>query len=316
MSQASQAKAMQEYFDALLNEVSPAPAPLAEDTAELATELATTLLQTETIVLPSVETVLSEPADRVPPAYHTVDHAVGHAIEPERRSEAVPVLPRFIEPELERAKPLAQLLSSVEILAEPEVAVSVEPVLAAPQIVVAEPEITVATTTETDLSMDEGIPPQTPSAPWRNLDPGEEFPALFFMVGGVTFAVPLTDLGGIHKIDKVTPLFGKPEWFAGVMMHRDTQLNVVDSNRWFLPGENPDLGSDYEYLVLLGETRWGIACHALLGTETLITGQVKWRDKPGKRPWLAGMVKDRMCALLHVQELLTLFQQGVNIDGQ
>lgn len=305
MSQASQAKAMQEYFDALLNEVSPSPVPLGEDTTELATELATTLLQTETIVLPAVESVLSEPANPVSPVYH----AVGHTIEPDRRSEAAPVLPRFADPELERAKPLEQLLSSVEILAEPEVAVIVEPVLA-------EPEIIVATTTETDLSMDEGVPPLTPSAPWRNIDPGEEFPALFFMVGGVTFAVPLTDLGGIHKIDKVTPLFGKPEWFAGVMMHRDTQLNVVDSNRWFLPGENPDLGSDYEYLVLLGETRWGIACHALLGTETLITGQVKWRDKPGKRPWLAGMVKDRMCALLHVQELLTLFQQGVNIDGQ
>jgi purine-binding chemotaxis protein CheW len=30
---------------------------------------------------------------------------------------------------------------------------------------------------------------------------------------------------------------------------------------------------------------------------------------------LAGMVKDKMCALLHVQELLALLKKGVNIDG-
>lgn len=307
MSQASQAKAMQEYFDALLNEASPEPVPLQEETEELSAELATTLLQPESIVLPATETVRHE-------SVSSPSAPVYHAPEPERRSEIVPALPRFAEPEPERAKPLEQLLSSVEIIAEPDVIVV--PVQNEPIVSVAEPECAVVTTTDTDLIMDEGVPPQTPSAPWRNIDPGEEFPALFFMVGGVTFAVPLTDLGGIHKIDKITPLFGKPEWFAGVMMHREAQLNVVDSNRWFLPGEEPDLGSEYEYLVLLGETRWGIACHALLGTETLSTSQVKWRDKPGKRPWLAGMVKDRMCALLHVQELLTLFQQGVNIDGQ
>lgn len=311
MSQASQAKAMQEYFDALLNEASPEPVHLQEEAEELSAELATTLLQpelqSESIVLPVSESVRHE-------AESPVVTSVYHAPEPERRSEVAQTLPRFAEPEQERAKPLEQLLSAVEIIAEPDVVVA--PVLAEPVILVAEPETAVVTTTETDLAMDEGVPPQTPSAPWRNIDPGEEFPALFFMVGGVTFAVPLTDLGGIHKIDKITPLFGKPEWFAGVMMHREAQLNVVDSNRWFLPGEEPDLGSEYEYLVLLGETRWGVACHALLGTETLSTSQVKWRDKPGKRPWLAGMVKDRMCALLHVQELLTLFQQGVNIDGQ
>ena len=67
---------------------------------------------------------------------------------------------------------------------------------------------------------------------------------------------------------------------------------------------------------MLGESQWGIECHTLIGTETLRYDQIKWRDKPGKRPWLAGMVKEKMCALLHVQELLTLLQQGVNIDGQ
>ena len=34
-------------------------------------------------------------------------------------------------------------------------------------------------------------------------------------------AVPLTELGGIHNLEKVGPLFGKPDWFQGVMLHRE-----------------------------------------------------------------------------------------------
>ena len=53
----------------------------------------------------------------------------------------------------------------------------------------------------------------------------------------------------------------------------------------------------------------------LIGTETLRRSQVQWRSSSGKRPWLAGIVKERMCALIHVTELVKLFKNGVNIDG-
>lgn len=55
------------------------------------------------------------------------------------------------------------------------------------------------------------------------------------MVSGVTFAVPLTELGGIHQLAKINTLFGKPDWFSGVMQ-RESQLNVVDTTRWIMPG--------------------------------------------------------------------------------
>jgi purine-binding chemotaxis protein CheW len=58
-----------------------------------------------------------------------------------------------------------------------------------------------------------------------------------------------------------------------------------------------------------------LACHQLHGTELLSKDKVQWRTSAGKRPWLAGMVKDRMCALLHVTELLILLEKGVDIDG-
>ncbi len=44
------------------------------------------------------------------------------------------------------------------------------------------------------------------------------FQAMFFDVAGLTIAVPLIELGGIHKVSKTTSLVGKPDWFKGVMV--------------------------------------------------------------------------------------------------
>ena len=247
MSQASQAKAMQDYFQSLLNDV---------DTSEAKAD-------------PSEMLMAAQPARMAIP-------------EPE-----LPVAEPVVVTQ-ERTLQLNQLLSTVNHVVETH----------------EEPSI---------IDAPVAIKAEQPEAVWQNISPEKEFPALFFTVSGITFAVPLTDLGGIHQLQKVTPLFGKPEWFSGVMTHRDTQLNVVDSTRWFMPEQQNN--EDYQYLVMLGESQWGIECHTLIGTETLHYDQIKWRDKPGKRSWLAGMVKDKMCALLHVRELLTLLERGVNIDG-
>ena len=195
----------------------------------------------------------------------------------------------FAEPV--REQQLAGLLSNVETLGKAAPEHVVVPVVNAPPVPV--------------------IPSVVPA--WRNIETEKEFQALFFVVSGVTFAVPLTELGGIHELTKLNTLFGKPDWFSGVMMQRDTQLNVVDTTRWIMPGRVADM--PYEYLVMLGSSVWGLACHQLIGTELLQRDRIQWRNSAGRRPWLAGMVKDKMCALLHVQELLTLLERGVNIDG-
>lgn len=150
---------------------------------------------------------------------------------------------------------------------------------------------------------------------WENLDTGNEFQALFFDVAGVTFAVPLTELGGIHQLGEVTSLFGQPAWYRGIMASREQKMNVVDTALWVMPDKTLDV-TDYKYLIMLGESPWGLACHQLKGTELLRRDQVKWRHQEGKRPWLAGMVKEKMCALLHVRELLVLLGRGVNIEGR
>ncbi len=146
-----------------------------------------------------------------------------------------------------------------------------------------------------------------------------EFQALFFEVSGLKLAVPLTELGGIHKIEKIGPLFGKPDWFKGVMLHRDEKLSVVDTAKWVMPEKyNEKLAEslNYQYLIMLDESGWGLACENLVNTETLQPEDVKWREAHGKRPWLAGMVKQKMCALINVSQLVALLNQGLDSNDQ
>ncbi|WP_448563779.1 chemotaxis protein CheW [Thalassotalea ganghwensis] len=141
------------------------------------------------------------------------------------------------------------------------------------------------------------------------------FQAMFFDVAGLTIAVPLIELGGIHNVDKTTSLVGKPDWFKGVMVHRDDKINVVDTALWVMPEKCDQAlldGLNYQYIIMLNESNWGLSAEHLVDTVTLEQEDVKWMDSSTKRPWLAGLVKDRMCALLDVESLISLLEDGAN----
>jgi purine-binding chemotaxis protein CheW len=144
-----------------------------------------------------------------------------------------------------------------------------------------------------------------------------DFQALYFDVGGLTLAVPLIELGGIHKVNKTTPLMGKPEWFKGVMLYRDEKINVVDTALWVMPekcDEKLKNSLNYQYIILLSNSNWGLLAENLVDTVMLKQEEVKWLDSPNKRPWLAGLVKDKMCALLDVDSLIQLLNDGSGIN--
>jgi len=140
-----------------------------------------------------------------------------------------------------------------------------------------------------------------------------EFQAMFFDVAGLTIAVPLIELGGIHNVDKITSLMGKPSWFKGVMVYRDEKINVVDTALWVMPekyDQSLKNSLNYQYIIMLSDSNWGLSAEKLVDTVTLKQSDVKWLDSPSKRPWLAGLVKDRMCALLEVEALIKLLNEG------
>jgi purine-binding chemotaxis protein CheW len=139
------------------------------------------------------------------------------------------------------------------------------------------------------------------------------FQAMFFDVAGLLIAVPLIELGGIHYIDKINSLMGKPSWYKGVMLYRDEKINVVDTALWVMPEKcNETLlnSLNYQYTIMLGNTSWGMMAENLIDTVTLQQDDVKWLNNNVRRPWLAGLVKDRMCALLDVDELVKMLDDG------
>lgn len=159
------------------------------------------------------------------------------------------------------------------------------------------------------------LPTQQEQAEYRQ----GSFQALFFNVAGLTLAVPLTELGGIHKLEKTSALIGKPDWFTGVMLHREEKLNVVDTAQWVMPEKYDEILAEslnYQYLIMLGDSGWGLSCESLVNTVKLEQGDVKWREHHGKRPWLAGLVKEKMCALIDASQLVTLLEQGLNSNDE
>ena len=230
----------------------------------------------------------------------------------------VKVETKVAEPEVKVETKVAEPEVKVETkVAEPEVKVEAQ-VAVAPAPVVTPVQTTVQTKQEVKTPAQLAQERMAANlhqiaAKWENVDLGEQFQVLFFLVQGVRFAVPLIDLGGIFECDKITQLFGKPSWFMGITDIRGAKINIVDTLRWVMPeiGDSPD---KYPYLIALGKSQWSIGCDVLEGNRTLQKSQIKWREIPGSRPWLAGIVTSEKCALLHVNALIALFEAGADIE--
>ncbi len=207
-----------------------------------------------------------------------------------------------------------QLESVARLLQQVDEVVEAEPEVAAPvtEATPAEPVV------QTQIESTQQEVTKTPAQRRADYFDGE-FQALFFEVAGLTLAVPLKALGGIHQLGEVNQLFGRPEWFKGVMLNREEKLNVVDTARWVMPEKmTPELEEklDYQYLIMLGNSNWGLTAERLVNNITLSSDDVKWRENNGKRPWLAGVIKEKMCALIDVDNLNLLLEQGLDSQDQ
>lgn len=177
-----------------------------------------------------------------------------------------------------------------------------------------EPEIVVEDQVAVELQTQSG---SADIGHWETPIREQNFQVLYFDVNGVTFAVPLDELGGIHRKAELNHLIGRPAWYLGLQTNRDSQLDVVDTAKWVMAEKLRDdsYKEAYQYIVMLGESMWGLACSQLLGTETLSSEKIRWREQVGKRPWLAGMVKEKMCALIHVEALIAMLNAGLDVKA-
>jgi purine-binding chemotaxis protein CheW len=159
---------------------------------------------------------------------------------------------------------------------------------------------------------------QVPGGPpvQRNGQPewGEEpFECLLFDVAGLTLAVPLVSLGSIYPLagQDLTPLFGQPAWFLGILPCQAGNLKVLDTARWVMADRyRDDFREGLQYVISVQGYEWGLAVHQVSRSIRLDPKEVKWRSQRTQRPWLAGTVIDHMCALVDVAALAELIASG------
>ena len=184
----------------------------------------------------------------------------------------------------------------------PEVAPVVEPVVLVPAP--AEPEVELAPTP----------PVQAKPAPeGRPAWAEEPFECLLFDVAGLTLAVPLVCLGSIYPLSgqELTPLFGQPDWFLGILPCQAGNLKVLDTARWVMPDRyRDDFRDGLQYVISVEGYEWGLAVHQVSRSIRLDPAEVKWRSHRTQRPWLAGTVIEHMCALVDVAALAELIASG------
>ncbi len=217
---------------------------------------------------------------------HYLDALLQDAAEELARAEQGTIEQAVPPPVVEKSEP-----ARPQLLREP-----VPPVVEAPPVV--------ETVVESEPVVE--APPEVvkPLPVWRE----QAFEALLFDVGGLKLAVPLVLLGTIYPLeDEITPLFGQPDWFLGILATQAGNIKVLDTARWVMPERyTPDLKDSLSFVISVEGYDWGMAVHGVHQSIRLEPDQIKWRSQQGKRPWLAGTVIDHMCALLDVSALAEL----------
>ncbi|MBK5000725.1 chemotaxis protein CheW [Pseudomonas sp. S31] len=278
--------ALQSYLDGLLQEATEFDQPLeaAEpEAAELSDEFAAAVREEQAFdarqqaqepAVPGVRP-FAEPQAPVLPAVMPVEEPVVAVVETQVLAEAsIPVLT-----EVQAAEPVAPLVD-VHL---PAAAVATPP----------------------------AMPPATVDG--RPAWAAEPFECLLFDVAGLTLAVPLVCLGSIYSLEgqELTPLFGQPDWFLGILTCQAGNLKVLDTARWVMPDRyREDFRQGLHYVISVQGYEWGLAVHQVSRSLRLDPAEIKWRSQRGQRPWLAGTVIEHMCALLDVAELAELIASG------
>ena len=149
-----------------------------------------------------------------------------------------------------------------------------------------------------------------------------DFQCLLFRVAGLTLALPLAKLNGVLPWNDalVTPLPGHQSWFLGLREYQGQKVRLIDVANVIVARDvaqrdvtqmGTSSGTGLGKVILIGAGRWGLACDDIAEVVTLTPAAVKWRGRSGSRPWLAGTVIDRMCALIDADA----FAQMLETEG-
>ncbi len=138
-----------------------------------------------------------------------------------------------------------------------------------------------------------------------------DFDALLFQVGGLNLAVPLIVLGHIHNINNdLNHIFGQKKWFLGLLNTPMGKIKTVDTALFVMPEKyDPAMAKDVEFVITIDGVQWGLAVKSVNQPVCLKPSDVNWRTERSKRPWLAGTVKSKMCALIDIPQMAKMLAE-------
>jgi len=247
------------------------------------------------------------PAKKIP-----VKTPVAHAT---ARKTAITAMQEFAEPDVDKKEKLQKLLSSAQphIVVAPIVNVKTtfmaDPTEIQEWVIETAAPIVETQTLETQAVVEADVTTQQFHMPGLEWMPNglpqwaqSRFDVLLFKVSGLTLAVPLISLGQIQPItDELTPLFGQADWFMGFQPTPQGKIRTVNTAKFVMPERyDESFVKNAKYVVSINGVPWGLAVDSVNQPISLKPEDVKWRSDRSKRPWLAGTVKEHMCALLDI----------------
>ncbi len=137
----------------------------------------------------------------------------------------------------------------------------------------------------------------------------DEFSALFFKVGNLVLAAPLTDLSRAIRFDgKVTKIPQQPIWFMGLKAELEQKIGIINM-AYLIQGKSRAGARDYQQqpfanIILTEDGKWGLACDELLSVTKLVPEKIRWRTDRQKKPWLVGTVIEQLVVIVDINELI------------
>ena len=150
----------------------------------------------------------------------------------------------------------------------------------------------------------------------QQVAPVTRFEVQLFSAAGITLAVPLSDLAGVISVQQqLGPVSGQSPLVIGRVSWQGVESQVVDTAGLVLPADraalDPVTRGRAASLLVIDDGRWALACKQIGEVVALDRSEVKWRSTASKRPWLAGTVSGRGCALLDVEQLVLLLTESM-----
>lgn len=136
------------------------------------------------------------------------------------------------------------------------------------------------------------------------------FDVLLVDLNGIQLAMPLVALDAINPLsNELTPLFGQAEWFMGLQKTITGNVNVINTSQFIMPERyKPEEQVRAKYSVAINGSGWALAVDNIHQPITINPADIRWRKRRSERPWMAGTIKDHVCALIDIPTLANMLK--------